>query len=128
MLTKRTGEWGFGANEAHWAGGGGAGECGKGWRCTHKAVHTQGGARTRQCIHNAGHTQGGLWPPQESCYLRGVRGLAPALSEASYLSCLPRCTGEGVFGAAEAHGVGVGANVAHWGGLALTRRTGGGGG
>ena len=29
------------------------------------------------------HTQGGLSPPQESCYFRGVRGLAPASSEAS---------------------------------------------
>ena len=29
------------------------------------------------------HTQGGLWPPQESWYLRGVRGLAPASSEVS---------------------------------------------
>ena len=27
--------------------------------------------------------QGGLWPPQESCDLRGVWGLAPASSEAS---------------------------------------------
>ena len=34
---------------------------GKGWQCTHKVVHTQGG----------------LWPPQESCYLRGVWGLPP---------------------------------------------------
>ena len=50
--------------------------------CIHKAVHTQGGAHTRQsvathkgayirrCTHKAVHTQGGLWPPQESCYLR----------------------------------------------------------
>ena len=68
-------------------------------QCIHKAVHTQGGAHTRwsvatarvlllkggagvgrphtrRCIHKAVHTQGGLWPPQESCYLRGVRGLA----------------------------------------------------
>ena len=28
------------------------------------------------------HTQGGLQPPQESCYLRGVRRLAPACSKA----------------------------------------------
>ena len=43
---------------------------GKVWRSTHKAVHTQSG----------------LWPPQESCYLRRVRGLAPASSEASEAS------------------------------------------
>ena len=43
---------------------------GKVWRSTHKAVHTQGG----------------LWPLQESCYKRGMRGLAPALCEASILS------------------------------------------
>ena len=41
------------------------------------AVHTQDGAYTRWCTHQAMHTQGGLWPLQESCYLRGVRGLAP---------------------------------------------------
>ena len=52
------------------------------WRSTHKAVHTQGGAHTRRCTHKAVHTQGGLWPPQKSCYLRGMWGLAPALSEA----------------------------------------------
>ena len=110
-------------------------------RCTYKAVHTQGGARTRQCIHKAGHTQGGLWPPQESCCLRGVQGLAPVSSEASRLSRLPRCTrggGGGGGGANGAHGGGtnevhgqggVGANKVHRGGsLALTRRTGGGGG
>ena len=45
-----------------------------------------GGPHTRRCIHKAMHTQGGLWPPQESCYLRGVWGLAPALSEARRLS------------------------------------------
>ena len=28
------------------------------------------------------HTQGGLQPPQESCYLRGVRRLAPACRKA----------------------------------------------
>ena len=83
-------------------------------RCTHKEVHTEGGAHKRRsvatagvllfkggagagprverseperggggCTHKAVHTQGGLWPPHESCYLRGVRGLAPASSEAS---------------------------------------------
>ena len=112
-------------------------------RCTHKAVHTQGGAHprwsaatarvllfqgvarvsprversepsversepsvarskprctmcvgrvssahthTRRCIHKAGHTQCGLRPPQKSCYARGVRGLAPASSEATRFS------------------------------------------
>ena len=30
-----------------------------------------GGSHTRRCIHKAVHTKGGLWPPQESCYLRG---------------------------------------------------------
>ena len=49
---------------------GGGGMEGKVWQSTHKAVHTQGG----------------LWPPQESCYLRGVWGLAPASSEVSRLS------------------------------------------
>ena len=49
------------------------------------AVHTQGGACTRPCTHKAVHTQGGLWPPQESCYLSGVRGLASASSEVSRL-------------------------------------------
>ena len=29
------------------------------------------------------HTPGGLWPPHESCYLRGMRGPAPASSGAS---------------------------------------------
>ena len=48
--------------------------CGGGWG---GGIHTEGGAHTRQCIHKAVHTQGGLWPPQESCYLRGVWGLAP---------------------------------------------------
>ena len=72
-------------------------------RYTEKAVHTQGGTHKRRPVATAGvllfkgpqarrytqkavHTKGGLWPPQESCYLRGVRGLAPASSEASRLS------------------------------------------
>ena len=47
-----------------------------------------GGAHTRRYIHKAGHTQGGTHKRrsvavQESCYLRGVRGLAPASSTAS---------------------------------------------
>ena len=46
------------------------------------AVHTRGGAYTRQCTHKAVHTQGGLWPPQESCYFRGV-GLAGPSRQAS---------------------------------------------
>ena len=50
-----------------------------------RIIHTEGGAHTRRGIHKAVHTQGGLWPPQESCYLRGVRGLASASSEASRL-------------------------------------------
>ena len=37
------------------------------WRSTHKAVQTQGGE----------------WPPEEFCYLRGLRGLAPWSSKAS---------------------------------------------
>ena len=41
------------------------------------------GAHTRRCIHKAGHIQGCMWLPQHSCYLRGVWGLARALSEAS---------------------------------------------
>ena len=49
-------------------------------------VHTQGGAYTRWCTHKAVQTQSGLWPPVESCYLRGVRGLVPLSSEASHLS------------------------------------------
>ena len=48
-------------------------------------------------------SSGGLWPPRESSYFRGVRGLAPVSSEASRLSRLPR--GGGV-GAAHAHGGG----------------------
>ena len=47
-----------------------------------------GGAHTRRCTHKARHTQGGAHKRrsiavQESCYLRGVRGLAPASSAAS---------------------------------------------
>ena len=40
-------------------------------------------AYTRLCTHKAVYTQGSLWPPQKSCHFRGVRGLAPALGEAS---------------------------------------------
>ena len=31
------------------------------------------GPQARWCTHKAEHTKGGLWPPQESCYLRGHR-------------------------------------------------------
>ena len=44
------------------------------------AVRTQGGAHTRWYTQKAVHTKGGLWPPEESCNLRGP---APAWSEAS---------------------------------------------
>ena len=46
-------------------------------------LQRQGGTHTRRCTHKAEHIKGGLWPPQESCYLRVVWGLAPASSEAS---------------------------------------------
>ena len=72
-------------------------------RYTQKAVHTQGGTHKRRSVATAGvlllkgpqarrytqkavHTQGRLWQPQESCYLRRVRRLAPASSEARRLS------------------------------------------
>ena len=42
-----------------------------------KKRKTQGHAYTRWCTHKAVHPQGGLWPPQESCYLRGMRGWPP---------------------------------------------------
>ena len=31
------------------------------------------GPQARRCPQKAEHTKGGLWPPQESCYLRGHR-------------------------------------------------------
>ena len=31
------------------------------------------GPQARRCTHKVVHTQGGLWPPHESCYLRGHR-------------------------------------------------------
>ena len=37
----------------------------------------------RWCTHKAVHTQGGLWPTQESCYLRGVRGPASRPAEST---------------------------------------------
>ena len=40
-----------------------------------------GDPHTRPCTHKMVHTQDGLWPPPESCYSRGVPGLASALSE-----------------------------------------------
>ena len=47
-----------------------------------------GGAHTRRGTHKAGNTQGGALKRrskavQESCFLRGVRGLVPASSAAS---------------------------------------------
>ena len=51
-------------------------------RYTQKAVHTQGGTHRRRNTQKA-HTEGSLWPPPESCYFRGVRGLVPTSSEAS---------------------------------------------
>ena len=38
------------------------------------AIHTQGGAYTRQCTHKAVHKQGGVWALHESCYLGGGCG------------------------------------------------------
>ena len=35
-----------------------------------------GGPHSRRCTHKAVHTQGGQWPLQESCYVGGVQGLA----------------------------------------------------
>ena len=55
---------------------------------------------TTWCIHKVVHTQGGLWPPQESCYLRGVQGLAPVSSEASCRQGLAIHTHRGVKGGA----------------------------
>ena len=48
--------------------GGGVGGGGGG-----RIIHTEGGAHTRRGIQKVVHTKGGLWPPQESCYLRGHR-------------------------------------------------------
>ena len=45
------------------------------WQSTGKAVHTQGGVHW---VHK-------VRPLQESCYLRGVQGLAPTLTKASRL-------------------------------------------
>ena len=59
-LIPREGRWGLGGG---WGGLGGKGGG--------RIIHTEGGAHTRRGIHKAVHTQGGLWPPQESCYLRG---------------------------------------------------------
>ena len=88
-----------------------------------------------QGLCKAVHTEGGLWPPHESCYFRGVWGLAPASSKASRLLSEARRRGLGGGGGAyvaippteeagkELHehifgGGGVGADEAHKGGLA----------
>ena len=54
-----------------------------------------GGPHTRRCTHKAVHTQGGLWPPQESCYLRGGAGAGPRVerSELSVERSEPKGTG-----------------------------------
>ena len=65
-------------------------------RYIHKAVH-----------HKAVHTKGGLWLPQESCSLRGMQGLAPALSEASCLSS-GASQSKGRFGGSKARRAGRG--------------------
>ena len=44
------------------------------------------GPQATRYTQKAMHTKGSMWPLQESCYLRGVRGLTPASSEASRLS------------------------------------------
>ena len=49
--------------------GGGVGGGGRGG--VEKVGGGYGGGR--RCTHKAEHTKGGLWPPQESCYLRGHR-------------------------------------------------------
>ena len=60
-----------------------------------------GGVHTRRCIHKAVHTQGSLWPPQESCYLRGGAGAGPRVerSEPNFF-CRHRGGGggKGVYG------------------------------
>ena len=61
------------------------------------------------------HTQGGLWPPQESCYLRGVLGLAPALSKVSRLLSIMSRGGGGEEGGGGRGGVG-----GRWGGGGAT--------
>ena len=58
------------------------GGTGGGGGCAHASVSHSGYLREGLAVH----TQGGVWPPHESCYLRGVRGLGPASSEASCLS------------------------------------------
>ena len=70
-LMRRTGSvWRTGgANKAHGGRGVGANKArsGVGWRCTHKSVHTQGGAHTRLSVATAGILlfKGGCrgWPP-----------------------------------------------------------------
>ena len=72
---------------------------------TQKPVHRQGGTHTRRPVATVGvatvgvmlfngpearrytqktvQPQGGMWPPHGSCYFKGLRGMAPALSEIS---------------------------------------------
>ena len=57
--------------------GGGGGGAGPHTRFTAEVLLFKGGAGagspyTRQCIHKVVHTEGDLWPPHESCYLRGA--------------------------------------------------------
>ena len=70
-----------------------------------------GGSHTRRCTHKAVHTQDGLWPPQESCYLRGGAGadLCVERSEPRY------SYGEGVGGEVQG-GVQGGYGGRGWGG------------
>ena len=66
-----------------------------------------GGPHTTRCTHKAAHTPSSMWPPHESCYLRGVRGLAPSSSEASRLSSVAsRRVGGGVRGGGVQGGTG----------------------
>ena len=74
--SRKVGGWGGGVGGEVGGGRGGVEKVGGGWgglggRGGGRIIHTEGGAHTRRGIHKAVHTQGGLWPPQESCYLRG---------------------------------------------------------
>ena len=78
--------------------------CGKGWRCAHKAAHSQGGAHTRWSVATA-----------RILLFKGFWGLVPASSEASCLFCLPKYTVGGL-ALPRGTGAGVGANEAQGGG------------
>ena len=84
---------------------------GKGRRCTHRSVHTQGG-----------HRQGGLWPPQEFSYLRVVWGWPLHRANRVVFFACQGAWGGGV-GAAKLHGTRFGSNEAYGrrGGLVLMR-------